>query len=330
MQLDAFYKITYQIIILGLLGLTGFISGRTGYLPENSGKILSRIVVSLTAPILIFTTLINRPFSSKIISDGLKIYVLAIVFMTLSFCLTKIITIKLRLNDSTRNIFVMYSMFGNVMFLAFPLIRVLYGEEGIAYALFFNLANDTLLWTLGIFLVNRHNTKNWKNNLKHLINGNTIAFTAGIILAAVGLQNYISQHAYMAKVYNLLYTTFHPLGESTIYLSMLFVGLILSEVRIEKYSDIAKRYPIFILSFIKLILIPILAIFILTLFGRFIDQFSREIIVLQLAMPCGTIVAALALQYGSDYKFATESVSFSTILSIITLPFVLLILKLFA
>jgi predicted permease len=46
-----------------------------------------------------------------------------------------------------------------------------------------------------------------------------------------------------------------------------------------------------------------------------------------MAMPCATIVSALAAQYESDYKFATENVFFSTLLSLFTLPAVVYILN---
>lgn len=36
--------------------------------------------------------------------------------------------------------------FGNVVFMAFPLIQALYGAEGLLYAAIYELANDTCLW----------------------------------------------------------------------------------------------------------------------------------------------------------------------------------------
>jgi predicted permease len=44
-------------------------------------------------------------------------------------------------------------------------------------------------------------------------------------------------------------------------------------------------------------------------------------------MPIGTLTASLAMEYESDYFFATEAVFVSTLLSILTLPLISVLLK---
>lgn len=317
-----------QISILALLGLVGYIAGKTRYLPDNSGVVLSRVVIKLTAPLLIFTTLAGRNFTKDILINGVWIYVLGASFILISFAVGHFWGKALGLKGATENVFKMHFMFGNVIFLAFPLLKSLYGDDGVVYAVLFNLASDTILWTLGIYLVNKHNKIRWKDNLKHLINGNTIAFASGlaIILLKANFKGFIDSIPYVYNVSGFVYQTFHPLGETTVYLSMLFIGLILSEIRIKNIRDLLKRYHIFVLSLFKLIIIPSFALFILSFTGNLIDPLARAVVILQLSMPCATIVPALAAQYESDYKSATENVFFTTILGIITMPFMVYLL----
>lgn len=318
------FTLVNQISILGMLGLTGYIAGKTRYLPDNSGVVISRVVIKLTAPLLIFTTLASRSFTKDILINGIWIYTLGIFFMLVSFAAGHTVSKALKLKGATENIFKMHFMFGNVIFLAFPLLKSLYGDDGVVYAVLFNLANDTILWTLGIYLVNKHNKIQFNQIAKHLINGNTIAFGSGliIILLKTNFKQLIDTIPYIYDISGFVFKTFHPLGETTVYLSMLFIGLILSEIRITSAKDLLKRYPIFILTLFKLIIIPIFALLLLTLLGGLIDPLAKAIIVLQLAMPCATIVPALAAQYDSDYRFATENVFFTTILGIATMPFI--------
>lgn len=330
MHQEAVIKIIYQIVVLVLLGLTGFVAGKSKYLPENTGIILSRIVIKLTAPLLIVTTMANYDFDSKTLQDGMHIFVFGIIFLLLAFFASQFLEACLKLQEPTAGIYKMLAMFGNVIFLAYPLLDSLYGEKGIIYAIFFNIANDALLWTLGIYLVNRHNAREWKSNLKHLVNGNTIAFSIGVIFILCNLKSAINNGGPWAKgTYDLLFNTFSPLGKTTIYLSMLFIGLILSEVKISSFGDLIKRYPLFVLSALKLVVIPVAGLMILNALGALVDPFVKAIVVLQLAMPCGTIIPALASQYDSDYKFATEGVFVSTILGIFTLPLILNAILLF-
>ncbi len=317
---------TVKIIMLGILAFIGFIAGKTGYLPENSGVILSRVVVKVTAPVLIFITLAGNKITNEELSNGIWIYVLGLIFMLFSFFIGSVLSKGLKMEIATKSMFKMHFVFGNVVFLAFPLISSVYDPASVklalTYAVFYNLANDTLLWTLGIYLVNKHKENSWKDNLKHLINGNTIAFTLGIICIIINLQSIVESNEVVKAVYDVVYGTLKPLGETTFTLSMLFIGLILSEVKIESKDDLIKRYPSIILSAFKLLIIPIFALFALKLTGDFISPMAKGIIVIQLAMPCGTIVPAIASQYDSDYRFATENVFFSTLLCVLTLPFI--------
>lgn len=316
-----------QISILVIMGFLGFVAGRTRYLPDNSGTVLSRTVIKLTAPLLIFTTLAGRNFTKDVLINGMLIFLLGVVFIMFSFVIGHFTGRVLGLKGAAENIFKMHFMFGNVIYLAFPLLRSLYGDGILIYAVFYNLANDAILWTLGIYLVNRHNKVSVKENLKHLINANTIAFAAGLVIMILksNFKVFIDGIPFIYDISGFISSAFIPIGEATVPLSMLFIGLILSETKISNAKDLLKRYPIFILSLFKLILIPCIALILLS-FMDFVDPLVRAVVILQLSMPCATIVPALAEQYGSDYRFATENVFFTTILGIVTMPIVVYLL----
>jgi len=316
-----------QIIILVILALIGFISGKKNYLPKNSGVILSKLVVKVTLPSLIFTTLTGYDFSRQEIIDGCLVYISGIILLLLSFLIAKFISGRLKIDEVQKNIYKMLSIFGNIAYMGFPLLESLYGSRGLIYAIFFQLANDTLLWTLGIYLVNKQNAKSWKDNIKHLFNINTLAFAIGILAIAVNFQELTQKYSLLGTVYNMVFDALNPLGKSTTYISMIFIGLMLSNTTFRSVSDILKKYSIFIFSFVKLLVIPIVAYVVLLIAGKSFDPLVVNIIVLQLGMPSGTIVSALTAEYNSDCQYATEGVFISTVLSVITLPLLLFILK---
>lgn len=319
--------ITNQIFMLVLLGLTGYIAGKKGYLPEGTGKILSKVVIKLTAPILIFTTLANHNFTKEVLINGAVVYFLGIAVMLASLVIGHFSAKSLKLEGSTSNVFKMHFMFGNVIYLAFPLIKSMYGDNGLIYAVFYSLANDTMLWTIGIYLVNKHNKQGWKDNARHLINANTIAFSLGLLTIFIKLMlgDYIRPMASNDTLVGIFHT-FKSLGETTIYFSMLFIGLILAETSIKNVKDLKKRIPIVVLSVFKLLIVPIVLLFVIALMGQNLTPIAAAVVILQAGMPCGTIVPALAAQYESDYNFATESVFFSTIIGIITMPFLVFLI----
>lgn len=325
-QIDQIMIIFNQIIILTLLGVTGFIAGKKKFLPEDSHKYISALILKITAPFLIFTTMGNYSFTNETLKNGVYIFIFGIVFILISGFVAlgpcKVMCIK----DKTKNIYISQSMFGNAIYMAYPLLKAIYGDIGIVYAIFYNIANDAMLWTLGVYLLNKHNSKDWKDNLSHLVNPNTIAFLGGIIMIAIKSLFKIEKIAAYDAVWNVFYTTFNGLGHTTIYLSMIFIGLLLSNIKITGIQDVLYRSSYLVYSLFKLLVIPIIAIAFFRLTNTFFDVFVKRIVVLQLAMPASTIVSALALQYDSDYNAATESILVSTILSMFTLPFIVYLL----
>ncbi len=317
-----------QILILTLLGVTGFAAGKGKFLPENTHRYISALILKITMPFLIFTTMGNYSFTGETLKNGFLIFVLGIFFILLGGFISLGPCKLMDIREKTKNIYIAQSMFGNVIFMAYPLLKAMYGDEGIVYAIFFNIANDAILWTLGVYLFNRHNTKNWRDNLSHLVNPNTLAFMGGLLIILLkGIFKFENIYIYKS-IWDIFYSAFYNLGHITIYLSMIFIGLILSGVKISGIKDIFDRARYLVYSLFKLIIVPVAAILFFKATGDFFDIFVKRIVALQLAMPASTIVSALALEYDSDYNAATEGIFVSTILSIFTLPLIVYLLTL--
>lgn len=318
--------IIQQVIVLLLLILTGFLSGRSGYLPENSGMYISRVVIKITAPALIVTTMANYSFTADTLRDGLQVSAFAVVFVFFSLGLASGVSRLLRLKGTSSDMYRVHSMFGNVGYLALPLLNSIFGERGLVYGVFFVIPHDILFWTFGVYLMCRHQGNDWKRNIRKLFNANTVSFVLGLAFAFINLQNYVKTSPVVEAIYKPLYNTFNPLGKTTLYLVMLFIGLSLAENRLGGARELLGKYPTLILAFFKLLVVPAAALGVFILLGGQVSPFVKTIVVLELAMPCATIVPALAAEYGADYRFATENVLFTTAMSMITLSFALLVL----
>ena len=74
---------------------------------------------------------------------------------------------------------------------------------------------------------------------------------------------------------------------------------------------------------VRLLLIPLVVLGVLTLLH--IDTLVTGVTVLLAAMPAASTTAILAEKYNGDAKFASAAVFFSTLLSLVTVPLVLLL-----
>lgn len=310
-----------QILVLFILAAIGFVSGKTGYLPEKAGTVVSKLVMRVTMPALILSKMLSADFSADNYFDGLKLVAVALVTLLMIFAITRPFTRLMKIPDKSRNVYCMQSLFGNVIFFAFPLFQALFGDIGVLYALFFNVGNDILLWTLGIYLAGKHKGGGFGNALKHILNMNMIMFIIGLILVLSNLS---------AKLKGgVVYQTADMIGKATSPLSMIFVGLVMASSK-GMFKNLGKKMLSILLTLQKQLIVPVLAGLVLLFAVKqgWISDVVMMIAVMQLAMPVGTLTVSIAAEYDSDYEMAADNVFVSTLLSIITLPLIAYLLKL--
>lgn len=117
------------------------------------------------------------------------------------------------------------------------------------------------------------------------------------------------------------------LGDSTIYLSMLYVGSMMFYSSLKGFLN-SKEVYLFTVN--KLVIIPalILLIFsgVISFFPTRIDVLVISVLVIMASMPAMTNVVIMAKIFGADDNLAIANVFVSTIISLITLPLILLLL----
>lgn len=316
-----------NIYMLFLLGIIGFVAGKTKYLPQDTDKIISSLVVKITAPLMIATKLFYAKFDGGEFLTGGKIYVFSLFIFLVGIVLAKLLSKPLKLSFETRNIFIVLAVFGNVIYFALPLIDALYGDIGIAYALFFNLANDTLMWTYALFLISSKEGEKGQTNLKHLINANTIAFAVGILFLVTNAGGSVTamSEGFAKTLITSTMGVLSSLGSTTSLFSMIFIGLMLSKINLGSFKEFIARKHVFVVSALKLVILPLVTLLLLKLLGpSFMPELPAKIIVLQFAMPCATLIPALSSAHGTDSRFAVEAVFVTTVGLLVTLPLIML------
>jgi len=325
---DVVVTVFRQILILMILGTFGFVAMKRKWVPENAGEVISAVVIRITAPALIFTSMSVKTFGPEKWKAGSILFLSAIIFIIIAYGISKVSSKVMKLSELSSNVYQAQSMVGNVIFLAFPLLNILDKENGILYGMFFNMGNDIFLWTLVILLLNGHHKTALKAKLRKIINPNTLAFLFGIIASSIKLGEIVKLNGVTNLFYSMSFDALKGVGDTTIYISMLFIGMILANIKFESFRGMIKtRYSIFVLAFFKLLFVPVLALTVLALLlpGA---GLATSVLVLQLGMPASVTIVALAAQYKSDYKYATEILSITTILSLITLPLLVYLLYL--
>lgn len=291
-----------KILYLAIMIFIGFACEKTGYVDGICEK-TSKLIKNVTLPLLVLTSVTTQSLNSKVAGEaGI---VIALAFGVMAFlALGGIITAKLfKLPEKQVPVHVCLGTFGNVVFLCYPLVQAVFGDRGIFFAVFYAIANDSMLWTLGVASVSGE--KGLKS-LKHLVNPCTVIFAVSLGMLLLGIE-----------LPNLLSETFGAVGSATTPLSMMFIGATLATI---SFKGALKKPQIYILTVLKMLVAPVLMMLILRRIP--LSESARGALIFQTAMPCQTIFAVIAAEYGLDTSYAAEIIFITTVFSAVSLPIV--------
>jgi hypothetical protein len=303
-----------QLLIFGILVGIGALAFWRKIITTEIKNNLSRIIIEVTLPFLIFSTFAGIESSDKLLKNGLLIFVLAFANLAFLYILGTLSSRMLKLKGAQETIHTLHTMFGNIVFLAFPLLDALFpGGIGVFYGAVYQLASNTVTFTFGVYKISSGTQKSgWRS----LLNSNSIALAIGAVILLVGI-----------SLPKPVMVAFEGLGKCTGPLSMVYIGAMLAGLNIRK----AIFNPtIYMLSFNKLIFGPVALALLYFLGLKFLgiemENVAFYVLILQAAMPCQTIIVVLSHRYNSDYQLAGANLFVSTVLSIFTLPVIYIFL----
>lgn len=199
------------------------------------------------------------------------------------------------------------AVYSNCGFIGIPLIHGLLGREGVFYMTAYITVFNLLIWSHGLALM--CGTGSLRTTLKKLVQPAIIAIGVGVLcfLLQIRLPEVVANPLTMV-------------GDMNTPLAMLVAGCNLAE------SDLlaALRRPrTYVISFLKLLLFPLLTALLLGALG--VNRTIALTVLVATACPSAAMGTMFALQYQRDSNYATELFAITTVLSLVTIPLVILI-----
>jgi len=306
-----------QILILGVLILVGVAGSLFKVLTENARDILAKIIFNITLPLMLLTNFSKMDITPRLLVNSFSMVGLTFAVMMFMLLMGWLGTLLLRLSRREAAIFKTHSVFGNTIYLGYPVVYALFGDEGLLYASMLQLVSTILMWTAGVVMLSSGNGIPVGKSMLKVFNINTYAIVLGLIMFLTGL-----------KLPEFLMKSLGGLGDTNTYLSMIYIGAMLYHGNIK---GLFGRGVVYFLTFNKLLLIPVLllGVFIILppLTGYQPDKLVLSVLLVETSMPCMANIIILAKVFGADEKLATANVFVSTIFSIVTLPFILYLMS---
>ena len=297
-----------QMIILVALMIVGFIAHKVGILNSASNKSISKLIINITCPALIFHSI----FTGGRISDKSilgTVFIAAFIFYIFMFTFAKIVVNLLRVKKNLKRSYECMMAFGNISFMGIPVLRAVFPNQqstAILFQAIFVIFYHLFIFTYGIWLLGKDSGKRVKFSVKSFLNAGTLSAIAAVIL-------YFFDFTPPAIVVNCL----DMLGSVTTPLSMILIGSSLASYSALK---ILKTPSLYLFSFIKLLVIPIIVWLVTKFFIS--DALLQGVITIIASVPVGSMTIMLATEYGGNEEYISQGLFMTTVLSVVTIPII--------
>ena len=207
---------------------------------------------------------------------------------------------------------VLASAFGNVGFFGVPVLQFLFPDahDAIAYSAVFIVTLNLMSWTVGSYLLT--GDKKHVSLKRALINPQTVTLVISLPLFFAGVS--------AGDLPDTINTVIDYLADMTAPLCMIILGM---RFALAPVVQLFTDFRVYVASFIKTLVFPLLVYVVLMPFQM--EEMLRVSLVLLSGMPAATINLNLAELYGADQKTAANSILMSTVLSIVTIPLLMLL-----
>lgn len=190
-----------------------------------------------------------------------------------------------------------------------PLILFAFGEPGMKYAVILMVIQQLLMCTVGVYYAAKGSLESAsvKTALIEVIRIPIVyGASLGFILQTLDI-----------SINGTLMDAIRMVGDATIPTIMIILGIQLAKISVKNI----QIGPLTVSLILRLIVSPVIA-WVFTLFLP-VNPLLAQIMIVLAAMPSAANTTMYALQYGTEPEFVSSATLISTIISLVTLPFIL-------
>ena len=298
-----------QIVQLFLMIFMGYLIVKTGLVRDDDSKVLSKIILYLIVPCVIINAF-QVDYTTDTVKGLLIAFAASVMTQVILLVVISVAGRLLHLNE-VEVASVYYSNSGNLIV---PIVTFILGQEWVLYGCVFMSVQLVFLWTHCKKIISREASYDWK---KIILNINMISIFIGVILFFTGIR-------LPEIIGNTLASVGTMIGPaSMIVTGMLFAGMNLKQIFANK--------RVYFITFLRLIAVPLIALVLIKLSN--LASFSADgnkimlIVFLAIITPSASTVTQMCQVYGNDSKYASATHVMTTLLSIITMPVMVMLFQ---
>ena len=298
-----FILIFEQLVKMFFIMLLAFICYKIKLVDQNGNRSLSNLLLMVVNPLLIITVYQGTEYDPDMVRGLLLAFAAAFLTHILGIVVS---TALIRPSSGTDySIERFNSMYSNCGFIGIPLINSVFGGNGVFYITAYMVAFNLFSWTHGVILMEK------KCSLKNMKEGVLSPMFLSTIAAVVLFFLRI-------RIPSVVLDSMNYVADMNTPLAMMVAGFSVAQADLGK---MLRNTRIYFVSFIKLILIPLLVIGVLKLMA--LPDAAAVTVLIGAACPAATTGTMMAIRYRQNYTYSSELFAMTTVLSVVTIPAVI-------
>lgn len=317
--MEVFNLTLEQMLMLFLLILMGFFLRKKKIVPDDTFTVLSKLETFVFLPALNLVNMMTNCNTKTFVENSSLIlygFICVMVVIFLSYPASRLFVRKADTADKAylRNIYKYALVFGNYGYVGNFIVLGIWGEE-----MFFKYSMFTFLvsiacssWGVFILIPKDKSAGVIRNIIKGFSTPPLLSLVVGVILGLTSVSRFVP---------SFVYTTLENAKACMGPVAMLLAGVVIGGY---EFKSLLTNKKVYVATFLRLIVIPTLFVFVLRLFGA-----SEEIQIFAFicfASPLGLNTIVYPAAYGGETRTGASMAMISHVLSVITIPLMYLLL----
>lgn len=319
--MNYFLTTLYNLLMIAALIIPGFILKKVKLVSDKAVKDFSNVLLYIGTPFLIFATMLETDIYSVSWLNILICVIFSVFIHLIGVGLCYLVTMRDK-DKAKRSVCAFASAFSNCGFLGIPLTYAIipneYRAEAMLYVALFNVVFNFLTWIIGNILFTEKEKRDKGSIVKSIFNPCTIGFLLALpfVFARVNLIEVDYVGSFIKHLSGIC-----------VPVSMLVLGFRVASIQ---FKLTVKNKYVYKNAVVRLIAVPLITLGIAILLRLIpgIDTAFITAMVVMSAMPTAATAIAFAEKFEADSLLASETVITSTLMSIVTVPLMLLLVSL--
>lgn len=294
-----------QVFILFVFVALGYLLCKTKIVSFQNSKILSALLVYVFLPFSTFKTF-SKNLTVEYVSGKYQLIIVSLIFVFLTVFASKFLGKRITNDKYERSIYEYSLVVPNYAYMGYPLAEGLLGQVGLMNAMIFAIPVTVYIYTVGYARL----TKSGMQFKRLILSPVLIAIVLGMFvgLTQIPVPNTVN------TILNNASSCMGPVG-------MLLMGIVIAEF---DFKSIIRNRNIYIITFLRLIVIPFVAGGILNIVC---DKKIMQTVVMFYALPCGLNTVIFPKLVEENCKPGAGVAVVSNVLGCFTIPVILSIFR---